>query len=296
VEPLEVSASLARSLALRHCAPRCRSYHGLWQFLRLLDLGKTMSGLSDVFMSEIAAEARRWTTTRSPEQPPRVLVSGCADYSAYAHLHAACAGTGADPSFTAVDLCETPLRLSEWFAERLGSRITTIRTDILDHATDEPYDLIVSSGFLGYFRGSVRLRLFETYARLLRPGGLLLVSNRLRDGDEDQPVGFARSAADEFALLVRERSAVLPEGLRQDALAAADWAADYADRQLSYPVNRRAKIEALLRDAGFDTDCSEFSGTKRSRAPFGGPTIADGASYLLVKARRRDGTTDDWVR
>ncbi len=285
-EPLEASAGIARRLAVRHCAPACRAYHGLWQFLRLMALGKTMSGLSAAFLDEIRSEASRWPVDL-PYRRARVLVSGCADYSAYAHVHAACSASGQLPTVTAVDLCETPLRLTNWLARRLGREVFTIRSEILDHSVTEPYDLIVTSSFLGYFPGAVRARLFATYARLLRPGGLLLISNRLRDGDENVLVGFSTPAAQAFTLEVIDRASRLEGVLRAEAQLAAGWARDYAARFQSYPVNNRAGVEGILRAAGFDCTSREFTASSGERSVLSGPSVADGAAYLLLKARRR---------
>lgn len=81
----------------------CAPYHGFWQYLRLLGLGKTMSG----FSAEFAAAIRDATRAHAGASF-RVLISGCAGYSAYAHVLAGCAGLSVRLRATAVDLCPTP--------------------------------------------------------------------------------------------------------------------------------------------------------------------------------------------
>ena len=289
-EPLEQSAPLARSMA-HHCCVRgghgCQPYHGFWQYLRLMGLGKTMSGLAGHFLGQIRQEARQWKTPASGPSP-QILVSGCADYSAWAHVRAACTAEGVQPTVTALDLCETPLQLTRWLADREGAAIETVQSDILEHPAQARYDLIVSSSFLGYFRGSQRPRLLASYARMLRPGGLLIVSNRIRAGDEERPIGFEERQIEEFARLVAERNASLPASIRLDPDEAIQSARDYARVMSSHPVNGRASIEPLLVRAGlawFGVD--GLSADPPSQHRLNAPTVADGSRYLLVVARKR---------
>jgi SAM-dependent methyltransferase len=284
-EPLLDSASLARALAHRHCPPRCRAYHGFWQHLRLMKLGKTLSGLSEAFSSAIAREATSWPVNGNP---PKVLISGCADYSAYAHVLAACHSVGRSAEVTALDLCETPLELSRWLAERQGKSIGTVCSDILDYTTTDCHDLIVTSSFLGYFPGSVRARLFAAYSGVLKPGGLLLISNRLRAGSEETQVGFSDQAIDDFTDLVVERNAGLPAAVRLSDPAARDAARAYCAVMKSYPVNSRSTVEPLLEATGLDwIGGGEMAAHPASQTRVNAPTVSDGSTYLLIVARKR---------
>lgn len=285
-EPLLDSASLAMALAHRHCPPRCRAYHGFWQHLRLMKLGKTLSGLSEAFQCEIERAARIWPV--DPGMPARVLISGCADYSAYAHVLAACRSVGRSAEITALDLCETPLALSRWLAARQGESIRTVCSDILDHTTYDRHDLIVTSSFLGYFPGSVRAQLFAAYSGLLKPGGLLLISNRLRPGSEEAQVGFSDQAIDDFTELVVERNAGLPDDARLTEASARASARAYCSSMKSYPVNSRSSVEPLLEAAGLDwMGGGEMAAHPASQTRVNAPTVSDGSTYLLIVARKR---------
>jgi SAM-dependent methyltransferase len=284
-EPLIDSAAEAMAAAHRHCPPRCRAYHGFWQHLRLMKLGKTLSGLSESFLREIEREAARW-----PDQgkPAKVLISGCADYSAYAHVLAACHSVGRSAEVTALDLCETPLELSRWLAERQGESIRTVCSDILDYTTTDRHDLIVTSSFLGYFPGSVRARLFAAYSGLLKPGGLLLISNRLRAGSEETQVGFSDQAIDDFTDLVVERNAGLPAAVRLSDPVARDAARAYCAVMKSYPVNGRTSLEPIVDAVGLDWfGGGEMASHPASQTRVNAPTVSDGSTYLLIAARKR---------
>ena len=42
------------------------------------------------------------------------------------------------PDVTVLDVCETPLRLCDWYATRRGHSIATCQSDIFDHAPAAP--------------------------------------------------------------------------------------------------------------------------------------------------------------
>ena len=84
-EPLVESASLARDTAERWCrtesggGENCAWYHGLWPSLRALGIGT-----SPAVHAPMMLEALRDVAVK--RSYPRVLISGCADYSLFAHV------------------------------------------------------------------------------------------------------------------------------------------------------------------------------------------------------------------
>jgi hypothetical protein len=77
---------------------QCAWYHGSWQWLRLLDLVSNPSWHGDFFGPTLRVAC-------SGLVRPRVLVSGCADYSMYAHVAEA---LGRAAMITALDLSHSP--------------------------------------------------------------------------------------------------------------------------------------------------------------------------------------------
>jgi SAM-dependent methyltransferase len=129
-----------------------------------------------------------------------VLVSGSADYSMPAHALWAYRAEAAPLQLVVVDRCETPLALSRWYAEPTkaaihGTTLSTQRADILDHEGAEPVDVIFTNSFLGSFAPEQRPRLAAAWRRLLRPGGRLVFTNRLRPGAPAGPLGFDAAQA-----------------------------------------------------------------------------------------------------
>src|SRR6266550_1459365 len=83
VEPIVESAAWLDRVAATHCTSTdgrsCAWYHRSWQYLRLLGLVSNPSWHTDFFVDEL----RRAFAGREHVE---VLVSGCADYSMFAHV------------------------------------------------------------------------------------------------------------------------------------------------------------------------------------------------------------------
>jgi SAM-dependent methyltransferase len=176
-EPLGESAPLAAAWAETHCrvdpasGASCRGYHAKWQRKRLegRDLGLGNDGPPLAAM--IRGLARRGALRR-------ILVCGSADYGLLA-LAADAIDARPVPSVTVLDLCETPLLLNRWFADRRGLSIETIHADALDFRPEQPYDLILAHTLLGFFEEAGRRRLLARWLEILAPGGRVLISHPL---------------------------------------------------------------------------------------------------------------------
>jgi hypothetical protein len=285
-EPLAKSAPYARKLARGSCADAavnrtCEPYHAFWQYMRLMGLGKTLSGQSARYLSTLEQFARE-SAGRRAASPARVLISGCADYSLLAHVLHACGSANQRVEVTAIDVCPTPLLLNQWYARRLGHSLTVACSDILQHHSADAYDMIVTSGFLGYFRPEVRVRMFKGYASMLREGGRLIIANRLRDGTEGEAVGFSSQQIDLFAARAAQLSAVLPASARLEPDDALRMARAYAEEFKSYPVNSEESVKRLAIASGLQWAEGGCVPSVRLQAGVNGPTMGDGSDYLFA--------------
>ena len=283
---LAQSARLAHRLALEHCrhtaGADCTWYHGTWQYLRALGVSKTAGGhakfLTDTLRSLVAGGGVR-----------RVLISGSADDAMTLIALEAFRDAKVRPELTLIDICETPLALSRWSAERVGGTVATQRTDILDYAVDVPFDVVMSNSFLSYFEPAVRPRLFVRWASLLRPGGKLLLTNRLRPGAPAAPLGFTANQAQVFCAAVRREAERRQEDLGLDPATVEGWAREYTRRFKSFPLGAADEVLELLRSAGFvaeRVDTALFPGLQGGDA-VAGPSSSDRADYVRVLATRR---------
>ena len=253
-EPLIESAPLAWRLAPQLCRKdaatdeNCAWYHGMWQVLRLMELASSASDRAEFYHQWIRASC-------ADSHTPRILICGAADYAMLAVVLAAFRDRGAAPVITVVDLCETPLHLSRWYAERTGRRIETACADILEYRAPAPFDVVCTDGIFSRFAPAHRPALVAKWREVLRPGGRFMTTNRLRPGStEDRIVGFSGERAQRFRDAVQRAMAEKPDMIRIDPREVAQRAAIYADRHDSWPVTSMEKIGESFERGGFKID------------------------------------------
>lgn len=285
-EPLAESAGLARRWARTLCrtdpltGERCDWNHGLWQILRLLELNATPAD-----QPALCREALRALQTGS--DGTRVLVSGSADYGMLHQVLAAWSDRDRAPDVTVVDICETPLALNRWYAERVGASIATRCSDMLEYDEPLPFDAVCTHSFLGQFAPDARAQLIEKWHALLRPGGIAVTVNRIRPGTAPGPVAFGAQQAVALRAMIERLAPSLPPAVGVDGATLAADAERYALRQRPHPIASVAEIRALFERGGFEIvqlSCAPVPGGPRHSVR--GPTVSAGADYVSVIARR----------
>ena len=247
-----------------------------------MGLTKTSGGQGGFLAEHLRALARTGDA-------PRVLVSGSADYSMPAHALWSYRMESAPLRLEAVDRCETPLALSRWYAARYGATIDTHRADILEHRAPAAVDVVFTNSFFGSFEPGSRPRLIAAWRRLLRPGGTLLFTNRLRPSAGSEVKGFDADQARSFAEAARHEAEQRRGVLGLDPAEAARRGQAYAERYRSYPLRSVDEIAALLKDGGFTIELLEVT-THPGRRGVGlvsGPSTMERADYVRVRATRR---------
>jgi SAM-dependent methyltransferase len=285
-EPLVESAALAWKLAPQFCGKdpesdgSCSWYHRIWQYLRIMGLASSAMQRRDFYR----LAARKFATDR---RSPRVLIAGTADYAMLALLVEAFEGSETPPSFTVVDVCETPLHLNRWYASRLSRSIETMRSDLLDYASPGAFDLICTDSVLSRFEPSKWSALAANWHALLRPAGILVTSSRLRPDDGPGKIGFAADQVAAFEQAVLRIATEKRELLGIDPRELARHAGLYARRQFNYPVRSLEQVERLLGNAGFAFEQLSVApkGTA-NREGIVAPTVPADSVWLRVIARR----------
>lgn len=285
-EPLEISAPIAWDLASRHCrrdpvtGATCACNHGLWQFLRIMGMAGTAAKRRSFYQIAIADFIR-------VNSAPRVLISGASDTAMLAQVAGAFQQAGIMPSISVVDVCETPLRLNQWYAGLQGLKIETVCSDILTYRSPFPFDLICTDSFISRFPHASWPRLAAQWHALLAPSGRLLTTSRLRPETAPDYIRFSPAQVEAFRQeFMREAAAnhgcfgIEPEKL-------ADCAGRYAQQQINYPLRSISAIETMMSGAGLALDAiQQLQGTKANRAGIDAPTISGGGEYLGIIAHR----------
>jgi len=274
-EPLAESAPLAWRLAEEQCRG-CAWNHGLWQYLRLLGLVTSPSHQPGFYREALAG-------VDAPS--PRVLVSGAADYAMLAVVLDAFRARKAQPRVTVIDLCETPLALSRWYAERFSARIETRAADIRDYEPQELFDAVCSDNFFGRFRHEERAAVVAKWKALLRPAGIAVTASRVRPGEGTAAVRFDAAQRQAFCDAVRRAADSRPD-LEKQADAIAARAALYAEKHFTYPLAGVDELRELFTGAGFrieQLDTAQAAAGNRQAAS--GPSVRGFQSYARLVAR-----------
>jgi hypothetical protein len=149
-EPMVQTAPLMDLLANAVCAGSyiatedCSWYHCVWQYLRIFDLVSTPTWHPDLYIPQLRLLGQE-------RDNPSILISGTADYSTLAHILWAFDSLDKPCNVTVLDICETPLILCQWYARRVGHRVSTAQSDILTFGPAESYDAIITDAFLTRF-------------------------------------------------------------------------------------------------------------------------------------------------
>ncbi len=244
-EPLAESSAWLDAVAPWTCRREdgddCSWYHGSWQYLRLLNLVSSPGWHADFFVEAL----RRQTEDRDGVS---VLVSGCADYSMYAHVLGA---LGQRARVALLDWCRTPLVAGAWYARRLGAEAPELlHEDATAHRPEQAYDAIVSDAFLPRFPPDQLRDLLRAWRTSLRPGGCALTTVRLHEGAPTEPVP-PETAAARWAGIAAAAAPWWPgvSPLPHEELVRR--AETFARRQERNAFYSAAEIERLLNDAGF---------------------------------------------
>jgi SAM-dependent methyltransferase len=187
-----------------------------------------------------------------------------------------------------LDLCETPLMLNRWYAERVSAPISTCRSDILDYASGEPFDAICTHAFLGNFDPQQRVALVAKWRSLLRAGGHVITVNRLRPGRGPGRIAFGPGQVRAYHERVVQAANATARALPMSAAELAGAAETYASRQFIYPLQSADELRALFEHGGFAIEhLSTRPLAQEARLPVNVPTMPSGDDYAHLIAARR---------
>ena len=263
-EPLALSAPLALAAAKRLCrhAPllgqSCLAYHGTWQYRRLFGL---LTSISDLRQHAFFHDALGSLAVAG--RNPRVLITGAADYAMMAIVLRAYRDNGADLDLTVLDRCETPLFLNNWYAERVSQPVELSACDILDYESPRLFDVICAHSFVNQFPPAKRSELIAKWRQLLRPGGKLVMINRIWPAAEEGPFTAKPERVEVFREQMLRAAERWPELTGATPEELADHAAVYIGHHF-YLVNSLDRLRGMLADGGLAVERLETSPVEES--------------------------------
>lgn len=283
VEPLADSAPLAWAMGPQLCpgdpasADACVWYHRAWQCLRLLDV-ITSIRTNTVFLTS--------TLDRLASEHPRVLVCGAPNYAMLAHVKHAYGNRRLD--VTVRDRCPTSLYLNRWYSERFGFPIATVCGAVLDYTSDEPYDLICTHNFIGRFDATSRQRVAARWHALLRRGGVVVTTQRVRPHDREGKYFYTSDEARALSARVMKAAAERPGLFAGDPDELAQVVYEHAMRRGGYAIRATREITDLFAGEGFDVELVDDGGGASERERDRPRSTAGTDTYRMrVVARRR---------
>jgi SAM-dependent methyltransferase len=263
-ERLDEGAPLQLRLAETLCANDCAWYHGPRQYLRALEIVPGIGRDSRYFADTLQKLAREGGFSR-------VLISGSADCGILAHVSAAYAAAGAALHITCVDRCGTPIAMNQWYASSCGVPIDAHQVDVVDFTPKQPFDLVCTHGFLGWFAPAARREIVATWHRVLRPGGVVLTASGLRAA-----VGLTADESRSFQARGRLAHAEAERRFRLDAETIDRWTDRYARRTTAYMPVSIEDVQTMFAEEGF---------TFRELLTVPGPGATDLARIRIVAER-----------
>jgi SAM-dependent methyltransferase len=280
-EPLDLIAPLAAEIAAAQCreddSPQgsCAWYHGTVGYLRLLGVISSPAEDSGFLVPTFEKAARSGAT--------RVLISGAGDCSMLAQVLGGFQAAGVRPDITLIDRCATPVRLNEWFAARHDLTIGSAVSNVTDFDSRQPFDLICTHCFLGYFTREERPALLDKWFALLRPGGLVVTVNPIRAVASHDFVGFSAEQAAAFEARARAAAESSPGAVDCDPTSLGRRVKAFTASFGSYPVRSAGELKGLFTATGFTVElCRPLN---EAASGGGGPTEKS-LIYQAIVARR----------
>jgi nucleoside 2-deoxyribosyltransferase/SAM-dependent methyltransferase len=263
---LRDSAFALDDVGVKHCKEvhgdkvDCTDYHVPWQKLRLCGMVSTPSWHAGFYQDAVERWAAELPEHADGEVAYRVLAAGLADYgmlywliqSVPPSIRPAC-------EFHVLDICRTPLESCVWLGQALNRLMPTLKLNVVPHhedifdrrRPDSTYDLLVSDAFLTRFESPAdKAAVMEEWLRVVRPGGRIVTTARIRTGVDDIEEGDREAFVTRAAQRAQERDL--------DANQIRDAAHAYANYITSYPFASAAAVRDFLGDFADRASCDDL--------------------------------------
>jgi SAM-dependent methyltransferase len=266
-DPIVDAFPIMLEAAARCCLPNgngndaCFAYHRLWPYRRRLRSHTAALDHTDHFVSCFRALAIE-------NDSRRVLVSGSADYGLLAQVLYGYRAEGLEPDVTVLDICEAPLVINRWYAERENAEINTVQSDILDYNGRDSFDVIVTDNFLSRISPAKRQCLLPIWHRLLRSGGKVVTTEGVVVHSPEEGNRGREEKTEEWMKRIWGRAEATDiEALGITIEALEKYVRDYLTAMKFYRLDSEENLRMLFEDNGFSLD--ELSPAHQKPRPIG---------------------------
>ena len=258
LEAFPVMVDAAEQLCRRAAKSEiCYVYHRLWPYRRLGGATSRALGRDAHVVNALRRMARE-------SQLKRVLISGSADYALLSRVLHACRSEGIEPDVTVLDICEAPLCINRWYADRCNATVRTVCCDIGIFTADLLFDAVVTDNFLIRIPPRQREQVLRTWRNALRVGGRIITTEPVCAA---YPTGSRRvdeAEIEERVTSLLEQSKPYEHMLPIRLETLAEYVRAYYVAQISYPFRSVEEIRALFGASDLEIEALIATSRKRS--------------------------------
>lgn len=188
------------------------------------------------------------------DTPTRILISGSAD-TGLMGIVASALPEAAEAQIVLAERCETTISQNRLFARHLQREVEFHLGDVreLDCA---PVDAVIAHTFLVYFDDAGQRDVMRAWARCLKPGGVVLMSNRLAPEHLPPRTRVDDAVVAERLPVIRERAQAVGWG-PADLDALSEVAREFWAMPQSRPITER-QMRDNLAQAGLEVVSLEY--------------------------------------
>jgi hypothetical protein len=297
-EPLAQSADMMATIAKMSCNGKmyaegtCSWYHGIWQYLRLVNLVSSPAWHSPFYRKALYDAFRSHAETHGTQTRATTVITGAADYGMLAYVLNASDRGAVYTDVHVIDQCTTPLIACEWYARLWGipteadddrkTAVRTTRANVLDIRAAVAkkmrgrVDLVATDAFLTRFPGDEASDVVRLWFRLLRPGGVVVTTVRVHPLD-DPISGGVLDEVSSFAVRARQRAECWRPYVNIDLDQFTTAARQYAMQMRSYDLGDVSAVRNLFTTIGFKIEYAERERVSGELRP---------TTYLRIVARK----------
>jgi hypothetical protein len=216
----------------------CGWYHGTWQYLRLLDMVAVPHWHREFYNQKLGGILKQ-------KPHANILISAAADWGMLASLHEAIQLADASPEIIIYDICKTPLKSCQWYADLHNLPIKTKCSNIItENIPEAPFDLVVTDEFLTVLKGEYKPLITKRWKELLKPGGSVVTVAML--GDVTTPELRERYSGRANQLLESTNGDYLPNHGEEKKVQVLELCNNFADFHTRHMLSSEEELHSLL--------------------------------------------------